>query len=132
MSNSTITASRPRLLVSVRGVAEARSALSGGCDILDVKEPSHGPLGMADVQTIAEILHDVRAGQTPCEIPVSAALGEVADWLPHGGTPALPAGLDYAKLGMAGIGGDADWRKLAEQVRRKIELALPDRCASAE
>src|SRR5579872_3508444 len=46
----------PRLLVSVRNLAEAESALAGGCDILDIKEPAHGAMGMADVATIAAIV----------------------------------------------------------------------------
>ncbi|GIS63269.1 MAG: hypothetical protein CM1200mP2_54940 [Planctomycetaceae bacterium] len=35
------------LLVSVRSGQEARAAIEGGCAVLDVKEPAHGPLGMA-------------------------------------------------------------------------------------
>ena len=35
----------PGLLVSVRSAAEAATALAGGADLIDVKEPSRGPLG---------------------------------------------------------------------------------------
>ena len=37
-----------RLLVSVRNASEARAAINGGADVIDIKEPDHGPLGMAD------------------------------------------------------------------------------------
>ena len=38
---------KPKLLVSVRSADEARAALAGGADLIDVKEPAHGPLGAA-------------------------------------------------------------------------------------
>src|SRR3712207_1522808 len=47
---------RVRLLVSVRSAAEAGTALEGGADIVDAKEPARGPLGAVDPVTIAEIL----------------------------------------------------------------------------
>src|SRR5207244_7336185 len=36
------------LLVSVRSAAEAETALAGGADVVDVKEPRRGALGPAD------------------------------------------------------------------------------------
>jgi len=65
----------PKLLVSVRDAAEARAALVGGADLIDVKEPSRGSLGRAEADTIAAVAHAV-GGRTP----VSAALGELRDW----------------------------------------------------
>lgn len=62
------------LLVSVRSAAEARAAAAGGAAIIDVKDPSHGPLGRASPQVTAEILAAV-AGR----IPVTLACGELAD-----------------------------------------------------
>lgn len=43
------------LLVSVRSAAEARAAVLGGADIIDVKEPLAGPLGRATPVVAAEI-----------------------------------------------------------------------------
>ena len=83
----------PKLLVSVRTAEEARAALAGGADLIDVKEPARGPLGPADVSVIREVLAAV-AGQAP----VSAALGE---WL-DGHDWQVPDGLTYAKWGLAG------------------------------
>jgi uncharacterized protein (UPF0264 family) len=82
-----------KLLVSVRSADEARAALEGGADLIDVKEPSRGPLGPADDDVIREVLAFV-AGR----VPVSAALGEWADWSHR----SVPHGLEYAKWGMAG------------------------------
>jgi (5-formylfuran-3-yl)methyl phosphate synthase len=82
-----------KLLVSVRSADEARAALAGGADLIDVKEPARGPLGAAEAEVIREVLAVV-AGR----VPVSAALGEFADWRHQ----EMPVGLEYAKWGLAG------------------------------
>ena len=84
---------QPKLLVSVRSAEEARAALTGGADLIDVKEPARGPLGRADVSVIRGVVSEV-AGRAP----VSAALGE---WL-DGHDWQVPNGLTYAKWGLAG------------------------------
>ena len=88
-----------KLLVSVRDADEARLALGGGADLIDVKEPSRGPLGAADAATIERVSTAV-AGR----VPTSAALGELRD---HGPLATLPCGcVDYAKFGLSGCAGD--------------------------
>ena len=64
-----------RLLVSVRDASEALAALAGGADIIDVKEPTRGSLGMADGDAVAGVVEAV--GE---RVPVSAALGELCEW----------------------------------------------------
>ena len=64
----------PRLLVSVRDAAEAEAALAGGADLIDVKEPSRGPLGRADAGVIRYVVKAVGG-----RAPVSAALGELKE-----------------------------------------------------
>jgi uncharacterized protein (UPF0264 family) len=91
----------PRLLVSVRSPAEAEAALAGGADLIDVKEPTRGPLGRADEATVAAVIRQV-AGRRP----VSAALGELADGAP----PCRAPGLTYVKWGLADWGQCPDWR----------------------
>ncbi len=44
---------RPSLLVSVRCADEVVSAVDGGAEIIDIKEPLHGSLGMASPETLA-------------------------------------------------------------------------------
>jgi uncharacterized protein (UPF0264 family) len=91
----------PDLLVSVRNLAEARAALDGGCDRLDVKEPLRGPLGMADHEVISEIAAfsvETRVGdRTPC----SVALGEVEEFRQRSSPFVLPQGITDIKLGPA-------------------------------
>jgi len=84
-----------QLLVSVRSAAEALDALEGGAGLIDVKEPSRGPLGAADYEVIEEVVRVVGG-----RCPVSAALGELRDW--SEGSP-FPVGVQYVKWGLAGF-----------------------------
>lgn len=108
----------PHLLVSVRNSAEAADALAGGTDILDMKEPARGPLGMCDPNVIREIVNLLNRGGR--SVPASAALGEVADW-ESVETPALPCGLTYVKIGLAGLRGVSDWIERWRSVRQRFE-----------
>lgn len=113
----TTRAPFPRLLVSVRDAAECAAARLGGAEIIDVKEPRHGSLGMAPIATIVELAETVH------DALLSAALGETADWMAAADVPALPAGLQFVKLGLAGLGNDADWVEKWHGVRRRLEHA---------
>ena len=62
------------LLVSVRSASEGVVAVLGGASVVDVKEPDRGPLGRADASVWRETRRVV-----PPAIPVSVALGEIAD-----------------------------------------------------
>jgi uncharacterized protein (UPF0264 family) len=90
-----------RLLVSVVSAPEARRALAGGADIIDVKDPSQGPLGAPSPRVLSEVVAEVGAAA-----PVSVALGDLPN-LPH--TAALAArgatlsGADYVKVGLRGV-----------------------------
>jgi (5-formylfuran-3-yl)methyl phosphate synthase len=89
-----------RLLVSVVDAAEARLAVAGGVDVVDVKNPAEGSLGAPAPAVLAA----VRAA-VPAERELSAALGDLAA-LP--GTAALAAvgaarcGAASVKLGLLG------------------------------
>ena len=98
----------PGLLVSVRSASEALTALAGGADVIDVKEPSQGSLGAADDDTISAIVRTV-AGRAP----VSAALGELVDLIdsPNGNRPRkLVDGVSLFKIGLAGCSALKDWQ----------------------
>ena len=90
-----------KLLVSVVDAAEARLAVAGGVDIVDVKNPAEGSLGAPAPGVIAQV-----RGVLPAELPLSAALGDLP-CLP--GTAALAAlgaacsGAAYVKLGLWGV-----------------------------
>ena len=90
-----------RLLVSVVSASEARRALAGGADIVDVKDPGEGALGAPAPRVLSEVVEAVGG-----RAPVSAALGDLPD-LPH--TAALAArgavacGAAYVKVGLRGV-----------------------------
>ena len=95
-----------KLLVSVVDAAEARLAVAGGVDIVDVKDPAEGSLGAPAPGVIAQVRDAL-----PAELPLSAALGDLP-CLP--GTAALAAlgaarsGATYVKLCLWGVMGTAD------------------------
>jgi uncharacterized protein (UPF0264 family) len=109
-----------RLLVSVRNAVEAEAALAGGAALIDVKEPSRGPLGRADDETIAQVLWAV-AGRAP----VSAALGE---WSEPGAQhwPPVLGQLAYLKWGLSGLGGLSAWQSTLRIVDRYLAGRHPD------
>jgi (5-formylfuran-3-yl)methyl phosphate synthase len=90
-----------RLLVSVVSSDEARRALAGGAEIIDVKDPSEGALGAPAPRVLTEVVRAVGGAA-----PVSVALGDLPN-LPH--TAALAAhgaalsGADYVKIGLRGV-----------------------------
>ena len=63
-----------RLLVSVRSGEEVATALAGGADIIDAKEPARGSLGAVTEAALATI-----AACTPPSVPLSVALGDCSD-----------------------------------------------------
>ena len=89
-----------RLLVSVTDASEARVAVEGDVDIVDVKNPAEGSLGAPGPGVIEQVREVV-----PPERPVSAAIGDLPN-LP--GTAALAAlgaahsGATYVKVGLWG------------------------------
>ncbi len=90
----------PQLLISVVNEQEAESAIVGGADIVDVKNPLEGALGANFPRVIRRIRQC-----TPHRLPVSATIGDA----PHKpGATALAAlgaavcGIQYVKVGLYG------------------------------
>lgn len=111
------------LLVSVRDAEEAWSALLGGVDLLDVKEPHRGALGAADPGVWRQVLEVCRG-----RVPTSAALGELGEAERRGDLRNLQ-GYDYVKIGLAGCAHQADWparwaRLLARLPRSAAPVAV--------
>ena len=114
-----MSSDRTRLLVSVRSVQEAERALAGGADILDMKEPSRGSLGMARIDDIACVsnLPAVAAEQ----VSLSVALGELSDWRQVSNRPTLPANVSLAKMGLSHCRSDSLWQRHWQEVRADFE-----------
>jgi len=89
-----------QLLISVRSVVEARSALDGGAEIVDAKEPDAGALGAVDLDVFRHVVAAV-AGR----VPVTAALGDAHDEAPAARAAAAfaRAGAAFVKIGFAGV-----------------------------
>jgi uncharacterized protein (UPF0264 family) len=117
-----------KLLVSVMDAAEARLAVAGGVDVVDVKNPAEGSLGAPAPGVIAQV-RDV----VPAEQPLSVAIGDLP-CLP--GTAALAAagaarsGAAYVKLGLWGAGAFAPVLRAAQHAvegeARVIAVAYAD------
>jgi (5-formylfuran-3-yl)methyl phosphate synthase len=108
-----------KLLVSVVDAAEARLALAGGVDVVDVKNPAEGPLGAPAPAVIAQVRHVVPADQ-----PLSVAIGDLPS-LP--GTAALAAlgaaraGAAYVKIGLWGPSTTADAAAVLRAAREAVD-----------
>ena len=110
---------RTGLLVSVRSADEVDAALAGGADLIDVKEPAKGPLGMAEAEVVAAAVARVKG-----RVPVSAALGE---WSPNAITEAhwhLELKLDYVKWGLAGYTPSPGWGEDILDTRRQLPAGM--------
>lgn len=89
-----------QLLISVVNEEEAKSAVDGGADIVDVKNPLEGALGANFPHVIRRVRQCVPPG-----LPVSAAIGDAPD---KPGATALAAlgaavcGVQYVKVGLYG------------------------------
>ena len=116
---SRAAAVKPKLLVSVRSAEEAGTALEAGADLIDVKDPARGALGMAHHETVAAVLEVVNG-----RVPVSAAFGE---WTPEILTAAhwhLELPLTYVKWGLANYAGGPGWGEDLLETRRQVPAPL--------
>lgn len=107
------------LLISVHSADEVEAALAGGADLIDVKEPSRGALGMAEAEVVAAVIQKVKK-----RVPVSAALGE---WGPNALTEAhwhLELKLDYVKWGLAGYTPTPGWGEDLLDTRRELPAGM--------
>ena len=128
VKSTKIAPTKTRLLVSVKNADEAGLALEAGVDLIDVKDPSRGSLGMAHHETVAAVLEVVNG-----RVPVSAALGE---WSPSILTEAvwhLELPLTYVKWGLAGYTHTPGWGEELLETKRLVPAPLEVvKCAYAD
>jgi uncharacterized protein (UPF0264 family) len=100
-------------------IVEARAALAGGADILDVKNPKEGSLGANFPWAIRAVV-DLAGGR----VPVSATIGDL-DYKP--GTASLAAlgaaisGADYVKAGLLGVKTQSQAEKMLEGIVKAVK-----------
>jgi uncharacterized protein (UPF0264 family) len=104
-----------QLLVSVSDASEARTALRGGADVIDAKDPRRGALGPVGRERLAAIRATVGGRR-----PVSAALGDRA---PEGlverrAAAAASQGAAFVKVGFRGVQTVAPARRIAAAAYR--------------
>ncbi|MEM4788332.1 MAG: (5-formylfuran-3-yl)methyl phosphate synthase [Ignisphaera sp.] len=90
-----------KLLVSVKNIDEVEDAVEGGADIIDVKDPSDGSLGLPDLSIVKGVVDVVKSlgGKE-----VSIALGDIDrenKALKYIAFVGGVFGIDYVKVGMA-------------------------------
>jgi (5-formylfuran-3-yl)methyl phosphate synthase len=112
-----------RMLASVTSAEEARVALEGGADIIDLKDPSRGALGAVPPQAIRDVIDLVQGS-----VPVSAVTGDLPmepDRVLAAATEALLAGATIIKIGIFPAGDpDACIRALSPLASRAQLVAV--------
>lgn len=112
-----------KLLISPANEKEAKEAIAGGADIIDVKNPAEGALGA----NYPWVIRNIRA-ITPSNLKVSCTVGEVPN-LP--GSISLAAfgaatlGVDYIKVGLFGVKTSDAACHLLESVNRAAKESNP-------
>jgi (5-formylfuran-3-yl)methyl phosphate synthase len=117
---------RTQLLVSVRSVDEAATALLGGANIIDIKEPRDGVLGAAPLVVTRAIVKMITGKR-----PVSATIGDIpVEAAPDAVLATADTGVDYVKIGAFGDLGNVDltpFERIAALGVRLILVMFADR-----
>lgn len=111
-----------KLLVSVRNAEEARAALAGGADVVDVKEPRRGALGPADPAVWREI-QGVVEDQATTSVALGELLSEAVELLAR-----EASGFTFAKVGLTVCARESRWKSRWESVVHALPrgvLAVP-------
>ncbi|PAQ04929.1 (5-formylfuran-3-yl)methyl phosphate synthase [Mesorhizobium temperatum] len=109
-----------RMLASVTGVDEAEIALSGGVDIVDLKDPKAGALGAVSTQTIRRTISLI-AGRAP----VSAVCGDLPmepETIRAKAEEIAATGVDYVKIGFFPSANAAACAAALEPVAARTKL----------
>ena len=111
-----------QLLISVTSAKEAQTAIQGGADIIDVKNPAEGALGAARVAALRDV-----CTLLPSEAVASAALGEsnsAPGALALAAYGAASLGVHYVKLGLR-TANPEEAIALLQLVQSSLHLANP-------
>lgn len=107
-----------KLLVSPMNLKEAYEAISGGADIIDIKNPKEGSLGANFPWVIKDIQKIV-----PGNVEISAPIGDLA-FKPGLATLAAyglaTLGIDYIKFGLYGIANERESLEISKNICRGV------------
>jgi FolB domain-containing protein len=109
-----------KMLGSVIGVDEARIALAGGVDIVDLKDPNAGALGAVAVDVISETVEFI-AGR----VSVSAVCGDLPmepETIRAKAEEIAATGVDYVKVGFFPSPGAARCAEALSEVARRTKV----------
>jgi uncharacterized protein (UPF0264 family) len=112
-----------KLLISPIDELEAKEAIAGGADIIDVKNPKEGTLG-ANYPWVIRQIRTI----TPKHLEVSCTIGEVGNFPGSVSLAAYGAaslGVDYIKVGLAGIKTTKEALFLLQNVVRAAKECKP-------
>ncbi|HOI41296.1 MAG TPA: (5-formylfuran-3-yl)methyl phosphate synthase, partial [Methanobacterium sp.] len=107
------------LLISPINTQEAREAINGGADIIDVKNPKEGSLG-ANFPWMIRNIREI----TPENMQVSATLGDVPykpGTVSLAAAGAIASGADYIKVGLYGTKNYSEALEVMENVVRTVD-----------
>lgn len=96
-------------LASVVSLEEARLALRGGADLIDLKNPTQGALGALPLATVRGVVAELGGKR-----PLSATVGDLPmqpEGIHNAVAALLATGVDYVKIGFFPGG---DWRGVVE------------------
>lgn len=112
-----------RLLVSVSNGAEAASALAGGADIIDAKDPNRGALGAVTLGALAQI-RDACGGR----VPLTAALGDrtAEGDVEQSAAAFASAGASLVKIGFADAVSPGAIDAVLRAAMRGVAAAAPE------
>ena len=112
-----------KLLISPTNEKEAKEAIAGGADIIDVKNPQEGALG-ANFPWVIKRIRKI----TPKNLKLSCTLGEVPDLPGSMSLAALGAaslGVDYIKVGICGFSTNQEAISLLDSINKAAKECNP-------
>lgn len=109
----------PTLLISVSNLQEYETVAQAGVDVIDLKSPSAGPMGMVKESVIADVLA-AKQQHGPVNSQMSLALGELEEWNPARQWPEILNTFDYLKVAPR-CGEQTELEQWNDCLRRLVE-----------
>ncbi len=112
-----------KLLISPTNPTEAKEAILGGADIIDVKNPKEGAMGA----NYAWVIRQIKA-LTPKNLELSCTLGEMPNLpgsLSLAAVGAASLGVEYIKVGLCGLKTPKEAVSLLQAVNRAAKECNP-------